>query len=472
MDVLVTGATGYLGGRLVPRLLARGHRVRVLVRDPTRIEGRPWFGEVEVAKGDLLAPETLPPALAGIECAYYLVHSMFSGAAYAALDRSAAHNFAAAAAAGGLRRVVYLGGLQPEAHPSAHLASRADVGRILAATVPTLELRAGPVIGSGSASFEIVRYLAERLPVMVAPRWVTTPVQPIAVRDVLAYLVEAAEIDATGIVEIGAPPVSFGGMIRGYARVRGLPETRILVLPFLAPRLAALWIGLVTPLPNTIAVPLVEGMVAPLLADTRRARQLFPDIAPMRYREAVALALARVERGEIETRWSGAAGSAPAKRLEDHEGLVLDQRVAHVDASPERVFEAFTGLGGERGWPTWDFAWGLRGFVDRLLGGPGRRRGRRHPDELLPGEALDFWRVEDVRPGQRLRLRAEMRLPGRAWLQFDVEPEGGGARLTQTALFAPLGLPGALYWYGLYPVHARIFGGMVRALRRSAQRSR
>lgn len=467
MHVLVTGATGYIGGRLVPRLLERGHTVRVLVRDPTGIEGRPWASSVEVVTGDLRDPASLPPALEGIDTAYYLVHSMYAGRGYAALDVAAAGTFAAAAR--GLRRVIYLGGLQPEGKASPHLASRAEVGRILAETVPTLELRAGPVIGSGSASFEIVRYLAERLPLMVTPRWVRTPVQPIAVRDALAYLLAALDVDATGIVEIGSAPLSFADMIVQYAQARGLPRRRMLSTPLLAPRLAARWIGLVSPVPNALAVPLVEGMVLPLLADTRRARALFPQIVPISYREAVELALGREQRGEVETRWSGAAGRAPAKRLVDHEGLVEDERTVHVDAPPARVYEAFTRLGGERGWPAWDFAWGLRGWVDRLLGGPGTRRGRRHPDELLPGEALDFWRVEEVRPGVSLRLRAEMRVPGRAWLEFRVEPEGDGARLVQRASFEPFGLSGALYWYLLYPVHARIFRGTALALRRAAE---
>ena len=466
MRVLVTGATGYIGGRLVPRLLERNHEVRVLVRDAGRIAGRGWADGVEVAEADLLTPGTLPAALEGIEAAFYLVHSMTAGRDFAEMDARAARAFATAAAR--VRLVVYLGGLMPKAgQASTHLASRAEVGGILRAGLPTTELRAGPIIGAGSAPFEMVRYLTERLPVMVAPRWVGNPVQPIAVRDVISYLMAALESEPLGVVEVGGDPLSFKRMMEVYAEVRGLRRV-IVPVPVLAPGLAARWVGLVTPIPNRLAVPIIEGVIHPLLADTTRAQALFPVIQPLTYRRAVEQALGAVEHEEVETRWSGALGSGSTVELSDREGLIREVRTVRIEASPQTVFEIFSSLGGERGWLVWNWAWWLRGLVDRVTGGPGLRRGRRHPRDLLRGEALDFWRVEAVEPFRLLRLRAEMKLPGRAWLQWEAVPDGDGTRLVQTALFAPVGLAGALYWNVLYPAHRLIFSGLVRAIAREA----
>lgn len=461
--LLVTGATGYVGGRLVPRLLGPGRAVRVLVRDPGRVVGRAWAPSAQVARGDLRTGAGLAEALSGVDVAYYLVHSMTGGGDFAALDREAARRFGAAARAAGVRHVVYLGGLLPEAAASEHLASRAEVGAILAAAVPTTELRAGPIVGSGSASFEMVRYLTERLPLMLAPAWIDHEVQPIAIRDVLSYLTLAADLPPLGVVDIGADRLTFRRMVEAYAELRGLRRV-IWTVPALMPRLAARWVGALTPIPNALAVPIVQGMMQDLVADTRRAREVFPGVAPLDYRTAVSLALVRVEKGEVETRWSGALGHGPTAELEDSEGLARETRSRLVRAAPEAVFRAFSGVGGDRGWPAWEWAWILRGALDRLAGGPGLRRGRRHPDEILPGEALDFWRVEAVEPPRLLRLRAEMRLPGRAWLQWEALPEEGGTRLVQTALFAPDGLLGTAYWYGLYPFHQFIFSAMVDAL--------
>jgi len=467
VTVLVTGATGYIGGRLIPRLLERGHAVRVLARDARRVEGRSWRERVEVAEGDLADPASLRPALDGIDTAYYLVHSMTAGKDFAELDRRAARNFVSAAE--GVRRVVYLGGLLPTGDDvSEHLASRAEVGEILRAGLPTVELRAGPIIGSGSASFEMVRYLTERLPAMIAPRWVLNEVQPIAVRDILAYLVAALEWPEPGVVEVGADRLTFKRMMEVYAEVRGLRRV-IVPVPVFAPRLAARWVGLVTPIGNRLAVPLVEGVVHPVIADVSRARKLAPDIEPLPYRRAVELALERVETESVETRWSGAMGHAPTYEMDDREGTFREVRTRFVEASPTRVFSEFSRLGGDRGWLTWNLAWSLRGVMDRLAGGPGLRRGRRHPTELHPGESLDFWRVEAVDPPRLLRLRAEMKVPGRAWLQWEAVPEEGGTRLIQTARFAPRGLPGAAYWYVLYPLHRRIFSDLTRALSKSAE---
>lgn len=462
--VLVTGATGYIGGRLVPRLLERGHEVRVLVREPHRIRGRSWARRVDVAVGDLSDASTIEKAFDGMERAVYLVHSMSSSRSFAARDRRAARHFAEAA--GSIDHTVYLGGLQPhDAEPSEHLASRAEVGRILADHGPTTELRAGPIIGSGSASFEMVRYLCERIPVMVVPRVILNHVQPIAIRDVLSYLVLSIERPPGGVVEIGGTDrLSFREMLETYARARRLARWVVpLRLPF-APRLASWWVGLVTPVPYDLATPLIGSLRRTLVADTTRARSLYPEVEPITYRRAVKLALSRLDEGRVETHWSGALGSGPTYERIDWEGLSRDVRTVHVPAPPEAVYRSFSQLGGDTGWLVWTWAWSLRGWLDRLVGGPGLRRGRRHPTELLSGEAIDFWRVDTVDPPRLLRLRAEMRLPGKAWLQWEASPEGDGTRLLQTAAFGPRGLFGALYWYSLYPIHGRIFEALVDAL--------
>jgi len=467
MRVLVTGATGYIGGRLVPRLLERGYDVRVLVRDPRRIAGRSWAPRVEVAVGDLGDAASLPAALDGITSAYYLVHSMTAGSDFAHRDRGAALNFAAAAR--GVTHVIYLGGLLPHAsRVSEHLLSRAEVGEILRERLPTTEFRAGPIIGSGSASFEMVRYLTERVPAMVVPRWLRNEVQPVGVRDVLRYLVGALEREPLGVVEIGGDRLTFKRMMELYAEVRGLRRV-IVPVPVLAPGLAALWVGLVTPIPKNLAVPLVRGIVEPVLGDTTRARAAFPEIEPMPYREAVHLALQRTAERVVTTRWSSALGDAPSYELVDREGMMREVRSVHVDAPPETVYGAVSSLGGTRGWLSWNWAWKARGLLDRVVGGPGLRRGRRHPTELMVGEAVDFWRVEVADSPRLLRLRAEMRVPGQAWLQFETAPDGEGTRLIQTALFDPRGLWGFLYWWVLYPMHKKIFSDMVRAVAREAE---
>jgi len=520
MRVLVTGATGYIGGRLVPRLLASGHDVRVLVRDARRVRGRAWAERVEVAEGDLLAPASLAGLADGCDAAYYLVHSMSSGAGFDERDRDAAGHFADAAIAasaplppggagggtaaatpriaGGSRsshppgadadprpaHVIYLGGIMPDGHRSEHLRSRAETGRVLGERLPgrVTEFRAGPIIGSGSASFEMLRYLTERLPAMVAPKWIKNLVQPIAVRDVLAYMVAALDAGPSGVVAVGGDRLTFRDMMHVYAEERGLPKRLIVDLPVLAPKLAGLWVGLVTPIPNRIALPLVEGILAPVIADTAEAAARFPEIEPLPYRDAVRRALQRIEKDMVETRWSTALGRSSHFELQDEEGLIREVRQRPVAASPAAVFAAFTSLGGEKGWLTFGWAWALRGLLDQLVGGPGLRRGRRHPTDLLVGESLDFWRVERVeRPSDAnghtglLRLRAEMKVPGKAWLQFETRPEDGSADVprracvTQTALFEPKGLPGLLYWYALYPVHMLIFSAMAKALARDAE---
>ncbi len=462
MRVLVTGATGYIGGRLVPRLLRRGHRVRVLVRNPIRVRGRPWADHVELVVGDLLKPESLGGLCDDIDAAYYLVHSMYAGDDFAQQDREAADNFCQAAQA--LRHVVFLGGLLPRSRISEHLRSRAEIGQILADYLPTTEFRAGPIIGSGSASFEMLRYLTERLPVMIGPSWVNNTIQPIAVRDVLSYLLAAIDVGPSGVVEIGADRLTYKEMMAVYAEVRGLRRWITSVPPVLPVAVGARFCGIVAPIPNALVVPLVHGMVRDLTVVDERAQQLFPDIKPICYRKAVKLALCRIQQQAVETRWSGAQTDDPTYTHRDCRGLVREVRSRHIEAHPEAVFRVFASLGGERGWLTWNWAWKVRGFLDKLIGGPGLRRGRRDPNELLNGEVVDFWRVELIEQPRVLRLRAEAKLPGKAWLQWETVPERGGTRLTQTAAFAPRGLPGALYWYLLYPFHRLIFTAMIKAI--------
>jgi len=468
MHILITGATGYIGGRLVPRLLTAGHTVRVLVRDPRRIVRRRWAEEVEVVQGDLTDPASLRQAGEGIDVAFYLVHSMMTGGDFAQADRQAASNFADAMRHAN-PHVIYLGGIVPEGGiVSAHLQSRAEVGDILRSRLRTTEFRAGPIIGSGSASFEMVRYLTDRLPVMIAPRWIQNEVQPLAIRDLLAYLIAALDREPLGVVNLGGDQLTFKAMMLQYAEVRGLQRV-IIAVPVLAPALAARWVGLVTPIPNQLAIPLVQGIVTSVTADTQQASQLFPNINPISYREAVARAVENVETGNVETRWSGALGTPPRYELIDTEGIIREVQTVYVNATPDRVHAVYTSIGGQRGWFVWNWAWTLRGAIDRLIGGAGIRRGRRHPDDLWPGEALDFWRVVTIDPPRHLRLHAEMKVPGDAWLEWESMPEGRGTRLVQTAIFSPKGLFGTLYWYGLYPVHRQIFRALINAIARRAE---
>jgi uncharacterized protein YbjT (DUF2867 family) len=477
--VLVTGATGYIGGRLVPRLVDAGYRVRCLVRDPKRLQGRPWRSRVEVAQGDVLDAASLETATRGVDTAFYLVHSLASGEGFHERDLAAARNFAGAVTRAGGRRIVYLGGLgDPASGLSEHLRSRQQTADALReAGVPVTEFQAAVIVGSGSLSFEIIRYLTERVPVMICPRWVYTRVQPIAIRNVLDYLVAALDTpESVGqIIEIGgADIVTYGEMMTVYARVRGLRRLMIPV-PVLTPRLSSYWVHLVTPVPSAIAQPLIEGLRNEVVLRTDTARRLFPGIQPVDYETSVRIALEKLEIGAVETAWSDALittqGDRPPVVLTTNEGMVIEKRQVTVEASPAAVYRSFASLGGERGWLVMDWAWQLRGALDRLVGGVGMRRGRRDPYDLRPGDAVDFWRVEHVEPNKLVRLRAEMKVPGRAWLEFEVAPdEDDRSRLVQTALFAPRGLFGWLYWYSLYPVHAVIFDRMIHRIAADAVR--
>jgi len=471
--ILVTGATGYVGGRLVPRLLEAGHRVRCLVRDSARLQGRTWLPQVEVVSGDLLRSQSLADAMRGVEIVYYLIHSMGAGIDFSERDLAAARNCACAAKASGVQRILYLGALgDSQTALSPHLRSRQETGAALReAGVPVTEFRAAVIVGSGSLSFEMIRYLTERLPVMICPRWVFTRVQPIAIRNVLDYLVAALDSpDSAGcVLEIGGQDVlTYAGMMTGYARVRGLRRWLISV-PVLTPRLSSYWVHLITPIPDTIARPLIKGLGNEVVVRDDMARRLFPAIELLDYETSVRLALAKIESHGVETSWSDALTSSQGQKtpvaLLSSEGMIIERRQRKVPADSGTVFLCLARLGGDHGWLYLDWTWQLRGMIDRLCGGVGMRRGRRDPENLRVGDAVDFWRVEALEPGRLLRLRAEMRVPGKAWLEFQTAAlSGGTCMLTQTAFFAPKGLLGLLYWYMLYPVHSLIFGGLIRRI--------
>jgi uncharacterized protein YbjT (DUF2867 family) len=477
-SILVTGVTGYIGGRLVPRLLKHGYHVRVLLRgNAERLDARSWKEKVEIVIGDVLIPETLPAAMEGIDAAYYLIHSMGSHNGFSKRDIQAANNFAAAARDAGVQNIIYLGGLgDPESTLSEHLRSRQETGEALRQfNVPVTEFRAGMVVGSGSLSFEMMRHLTERLPVMIAPRWVFTKTQPIAIRDVLNYLISALQNQESmgKIIEIGGSSIlTYADMMMTYARIRGL-QRLIIRIPLLTPRLSSYWVHWVTPVSANIATPLIEGLRNELIIRDPAASTLFPEIKPIDFESAVSLSLGRIERGEIETLWSDALASSKGDikpvHLTQEQGMLIERRQQQVAATPEIVFRAFAGLGGERGWPPYNWLWQIRGAIDRLFGGVGMRRGRRHPDNLRRGEALDFWRVEKVEPERLIRLRAEMKLPGEGWLQFEgKDNKKGGTELVQTAYFAPKGLFGLLYWYGIYPLHGIVFSRMIDSVAKKA----
>jgi uncharacterized protein YbjT (DUF2867 family) len=474
--ILLTGATGYVGGRLLPLLEQSGSRVRCLVRRPEALAGR--IGPVtDIATGDVLDRGSLDAAMQGVQVAYYLVHSMGATGSFEEADRTAARNFGDAARAAGVGRIIYLGGLgREEESLSAHLRSRQEVGEILRQSgVPVLEFRASIVIGSGSLSFEMIRSLVERLPIMITPRWVKVPAQPIAIDDLLAYLLAALQLpdSACRIYEIGgADTVSYAEIMQEYARQRGF-RRRMIAVPVLTPYLSSLWLGLVTPLYARIGRKLIESIVHSTTVEDDAALSMF-SIRPMGIRQAVERALAYEDREFAATRWSDALSAAGEPRSwggVQFGSRLVDSRTCRVAVPPDRAFRPIERIGGATGYYAFNWLWRVRGFLDLLVGGVGTRRGRPSPDRLRVGDTLDFWRVEAFEPGRLLRLAAEMRLPGRAWLEFEVTPleDGSGSTIRQTASFDPVGLAGRLYWYGVWPLHGLVFRGMLRGIARAAE---
>lgn len=484
MRILVTGATGYVGGRLTPRLVSAGHEVRVLVRDPLKLRDVPWAGDVEVVTGDLGDPVAVATAVAGVDVVYYLVHAMAAAGDFEAIERRGALNVATAAKAAGVSRIVYLGGLHPDvpvAQLSKHLRSRAEVGAILLASgVPTAAFQAGTVIGSGSASFEMIRHLTEVLPYMPAPKWVRNFIQPIAIRDVLYYLSEAVTLppDVNRTFDIGGPDVfRYGQLMNGYALEAGLRQRPIASLPVLTPWLASQWVNLVTPIPRQLAVPIIASLQFDCVATEHDIARYIPDPVGglTGYRKAVRLALAKMQVGEVETSWQDArVVGAPSNQLpSDPEWaghtVYTDLRIRHSDAPVDRLWSVVEGIGGANGWYSFPLAWAIRGWADKLVGGIGLRRGRRNAKYLNVGDGLDFWRVETLERGHILRLRAEMKVPGSAWLEMTTEADpAGGSTYRQRAVFFPAGLGGRLYWYSILPFHGVIFSGMANKITQTA----
>ena len=470
MRILVTGATGYIGGRLVPRLLEAGHHVRCLTRSPEKLDLQPWRHRVEVVPGDVLDAASIKAAATGCAAAYYLVHSMANSKDFGERDRIAASNFSDAATDGGIGRIVYLGALgEPSSARSKHLASRHEVGRILASgSTPVTELRAAIIIGSGSLSFEMLRALTEAAPVMTAPRWVRTACQPIAVTDVLDALVDSLEHDGSRIIDLGGPDIfSYEEMMQIYAQEAGLRRRRTVTLPLLLPRLSSTWIGLVTPLPASVARPLVEGLKSEVVVRSPDQR-----VGQTPFRVALRRALERLPAG-VTTRWSDADTESPEPSLADPRWnggtTYLNRQVIPTEADTSHLFWAFSRIGGNNGYYWLDWAWRIRGFADQLVGGVGLRRGRRHPTVVRAGEAIDFWRVESVDPGKVLRLRAELRLPGEAWIEWEARQTGVGSDLVQSAWFRPRGLSGRFYWWVMLPVHQAVFPRMACRIAATAE---
>ena len=472
--ILVTGGSGYVGGRLISLLEQRGDVLRCMARRPETLQAR-VTESTEVVHGDVLQPDSMTDALNGIETAYYMVHSMGTGRDFEADDRAGARNFARAAHVAGVKRIIYLGGLgDSEQKLSAHLRSRQEVGQVLSESgAQVIEFRASIVIGSGSLSFELIRALVQRLPFMICPRWVQTPAQPIAIEDVLAFLVAALQYEPPGhhIFEIGGPqPVTYRELMREYAKQRGLKRIMISV-PFLTPRLSSLWLGLVTPVYARVGRKLVDSLRNPTIVRDSSANETF-NVCPRGLAEAIQRAFENEDREFAETRWSDALSSGGRPKRwggEKFGNRLVDSRTISVDVPASAAFTPVRRIGGKIGWYYGNWLWQIRGFMDLLVGGVGIRRGRRDPDQLQTGETLDCWRVESIEKDRLLRLTAEMKLPGRAWLEFEVTPEDASrSTIRQTAIFDPQGLFGLCYWYAIYPLHEAVFGGMLRGIARAA----
>ncbi|MBN2316947.1 MAG: SDR family oxidoreductase [Sedimentisphaerales bacterium] len=470
--ILVAGATGYVGGHLIPRLLKEGYRIRVLARDIEKVKAAPWGSDVEVCKGDVFKPLTLAPALSGVDVAYYLIHSITRGSDFAERDIHAGQNFGEAAKTAGVERVIYLGGLgDPDSALSEHLKSRQDTGDALRRSgVCVTEFRAAIIVGSGSVSFEMIRYLTERVPIMICPRWVRTRVQPIGIDDVVEYLVASLRVaqSAGQVIEIGGTDVlTYGEMMKDYACVRGL-HRRLLHVPVLTPLLSSYWVHWVTPVPAAFARPLIEGLRSEVIVRDNKASGLFPQIKPVDYNSAVRRALSQLHPDAFQNFVSQSApvdiGEHPTTFKTIHNGMIVEIKQCLVRSRAASVYRSFTELGGPNNWPC-HWAWRIRAFIDRILGGVGMRKGRPDPNAIRVGDTLDYFRVVEIRPDRMIRLKVDMKLPGEGWVQFEAIPaEERRTRLRQTVFFAPKGLIGLLYWYLLYPFHVVIFGKMIKEI--------